>query len=83
MQDYPNFDIVFVDDGSKDNTLKRVQEAFADDPNIVILTKQNAGKASALNYGIAHTIAEYVVCIDADTQLRKNARYALDEALSD
>ena len=73
MQDYPNFDIVFVDDGSKDNTLKRVQEAFADDPNIVILTKQNAGKASALNYGIAHTTAEYVVCIDADTQLRKNA----------
>ena len=50
-----------------------MQEAFADDPNIVILTKQNAGKASALNYGIAHTTAEYVVCIDADTQLRKNA----------
>ena len=72
-QDYPVFDIIFVDDGSKDNTLKNVQEKFSDTPAVHILTHPNGGKASALNFGISHTDADYVVCIDADTQLRKDA----------
>ena len=73
LQDYPNFNIIFVDDGSKDETYKRVSEALSDNPKMVILTKPNGGKASALNYGIAHTDAEFVVCIDADTKLYPNA----------
>ncbi len=72
-QDYPNFDIIFVDDGSKDETYKRVCEAFDGNTKMKLLTKENGGKASALNYGIAHTDAEYVVCIDADTKLYHNA----------
>ena len=38
-----------------------------------VLTKPNGGKASALNYGISQTAAEYVLCIDADTNLLPNA----------
>lgn len=72
-QDYPNFNIVFVDDGSKDETYKRVCEAFTGHQKMQLLTKPNGGKASALNYGISHTDAEFVVCIDADTKLYPNA----------
>lgn len=72
-QDYPNFNVVFVDDGSKDETYQRVKAALSDNPKVNILTKPNGGKASALNYGIEHTDAEFVVCIDADTQLYPNA----------
>ena len=72
-QDYPNFDIVFVDDGSKDNTYDKMKEAFGTNEKIHIYTKPNGGKASALNFGIAHTDAEFVVCIDADTKLKSNA----------
>ncbi len=72
-QDYPNFDIIFVDDGSKDNTYAKVTEAFKDNPKVKIYTKHNGGKASALNYGIANTKADFVVCIDADTKLYPNA----------
>ena len=72
-QDYPNYDIVFVDDGSKDDTFKKVKAAFGDNPQVHIYTKPNGGKASALNFGIARTDAEYVVCIDADTKLKANA----------
>jgi peptidoglycan-N-acetylglucosamine deacetylase len=72
-QDYPNFNVIFVDDGSKDKTYQSVCDALADNPKMVILTKPNGGKASALNYGIAHTDAEYLVCIDADTKLYPNA----------
>lgn len=71
--DYENFDIIFVDDGSKDNTFKNVDAALGNNNKIKIFTKPNGGKASALNFGIAQTNADYVVCIDADTKLRPNA----------
>ncbi|GGB05954.1 glycosyltransferase [Puia dinghuensis] len=71
--DYPNFEIIFVNDGSKDQTYERVSEAFADNPNVKVYTKPNGGKASALNYGISRSNAEFVICIDADTKLKPNA----------
>lgn len=71
--DYPNFEIIFVDDGSKDATYEKVKAAFDADPRMRIFTKPNGGKASALNYGIAQSAAGYVVCIDADTKLLPNA----------
>lgn len=72
-QNYPNLDVVFVDDGSKDDTYKKVSEAFASNPSVKVFTKPNGGKASALNFGIANTNSEFVVCIDADTQLKEDA----------
>ena len=72
-EDYPSFDIIFVDDGSKDHTLQRMHDAFDGNSKVRILGKKNGGKASALNYGIEHTDSEYLVCIDADTQLRPDA----------
>jgi peptidoglycan-N-acetylglucosamine deacetylase len=72
-QDYPDLEVIFVDDGSKDNTFKRVTDEFKDHPNVIVFTKPNGGKASALNYGIDHACGEYVICIDADTQLKSDA----------
>lgn len=72
-QTYPNFEIIFVDDGSKDKTFSLVQEEFKDNPKLKIFTKTNGGKATALNFGIAKSNAEYIVCIDADTKLQKDA----------
>ncbi len=73
QQNYPDFNIVFVDDGSKDSTYQKVYDAFCDDKRVSVLTKQNGGKASALNYGISQTSSDFVVCIDADTQLKHDA----------
>jgi cellulose synthase/poly-beta-1,6-N-acetylglucosamine synthase-like glycosyltransferase len=71
--DYPNFNIIFVNDGSKDQTFEKVSAAFANYSKVQVFNKPNGGKASALNYGIAQTAAEYVVCIDADTKLLTDA----------
>ncbi len=70
---YPDFDIIFIDDGSKDTTYEKVAAAFKGNKKVTVLTKPNGGKASALNYGIFQTDAEYVLCIDADTNLAPNA----------
>lgn len=72
-QSYPDYDIIFVDDGSKDQTYQLVTEAFKNNSKIKIFTKINGGKATALNFGIQQSNADYVVCIDADTKLQNNA----------
>ena len=74
---YPSFEIIFVDDGSKDKTYEIVNAAYEGNPKVTVLTKPNGGKASALNFGINHAHYDYVVCIDADTQLKDDAVYHL------
>ncbi len=70
---YANFDVIFVDDGSKDTTYQKVAEAFKGIDKVKVLTKPNGGKASALNFGIAQTTSEFVFCIDADTNINADA----------
>lgn len=71
--DYPAFEVLFVDDGSKDKTFEKVKEAYGNHPLVKVLTKPNGGKASALNFGIEHSTSDYLVCIDADTLLTPDA----------
>jgi cellulose synthase/poly-beta-1,6-N-acetylglucosamine synthase-like glycosyltransferase/spore germination protein YaaH/peptidoglycan/xylan/chitin deacetylase (PgdA/CDA1 family) len=80
---YPNFNIIFVNDGSKDRTLDSVRNVFTNHPRVTILDKPNGGKASALSHGIASTDADFVVCIDADTKLRPDGIGLLMQHFSD
>lgn len=82
-QDYPNLRVVFIDDGSADNTYKNVAEAFIDNANVQVHTKPNGGKASALNFGINIANSDFVVCIDADTQLKTDAVSQLMKKFTD
>lgn len=65
--DYPKskFEVIFVDDGSKDNTLK-IAKKF-EDKKIRIFHKENGGKGSALNLGISKAKGEIIFTMDADT----------------
>lgn len=81
--DYPAYEVIFVDDGSKDNTYQIVSEAFKGDGRVTVLTKPNGGKASALNYGIEKSKGNIVVCIDADTQLKSDAVSMMVEKFAD
>jgi cellulose synthase/poly-beta-1,6-N-acetylglucosamine synthase-like glycosyltransferase len=68
--DYPNKEIIVIDDGSKDRTLEMANQ-YKD--RVKVLHKQNGGKASALNYGLAYSKGDIVVIVDADTIIAKNA----------
>ncbi len=72
-QDYEDLEIIFVDDGSTDNTYGKVFDAFSNNEKVKVFEKPNGGKASALNFGIENCESDYVVCIDADTQLMPDA----------
>lgn len=62
--DYPDKEIIVVDDGSKDKTLE-VAMKFKE--KIKVLHKENGGKASALNQGLLYATGDIVVIVDADT----------------
>ena len=67
LSTYPNIEIIVVDDGSKDNTAAAVSALHSGDSRITVLSKENGGKASALNLGIRQCAGEIVVALDADT----------------
>ncbi|MCV0430046.1 glycosyltransferase [Nitrosopumilus sp.] len=67
---YPNKEIIFVDDGSKDATLS-IASRYKD--KIRVLHKENGGKATALNYGMVYAKGEIIVIVDADTIIGRNA----------
>ena len=81
--DYPDFEIIFVNDGSKDNTYELVRDAYLGNDKVKVFDKPNGGKASALNVGIQKASTEFVICIDADTQLKANAVSKLMESFID
>jgi biofilm PGA synthesis N-glycosyltransferase PgaC len=69
--DYPDLEVVVVDDGSKDETLRLAAEWEGRRGNVEfrVVTKLNGGKAAALNAGISVAKHPFVFCMDADSRL--------------
>ncbi|MFZ3043977.1 MAG: glycosyltransferase family 2 protein [Minisyncoccia bacterium] len=72
--EYPKekLEIILVDDGSTDATPEAMAR-FAEHPQVRIITKENGGKHTALNIGIASTDAEFIGCLDADSFVEPDA----------
>ena len=64
--------IVLVDDGSTDNT-RSAMETFRTHEQVRIIHKENGGKHTALNAGIALLPAEIIGCLDADSFVEPDA----------
>ena len=65
-----DFEIVYVDDGSRDGTMMLLRQFYKaqDCPVKVISFSRNFGKEAAIFAGIKHTVGDYVSIIDADLQ---------------
>jgi poly-beta-1,6-N-acetyl-D-glucosamine synthase len=72
--DYPNYEVIVVDDGSSDQTYSRALAVSRQaKPLIRVLTQSNGGKADALNYGVSAAAGEIVVCVDGDSIVHRTA----------
>ena len=63
------FELLFVDDGSKDNTLAILKQLHEKDERVKIISfSRNFGKEAAIYAGLQNAIGDYVALIDADLQ---------------
>ena len=70
-QDYPNFELIVVDDGSTDNSVQVIERALAANQEslaqrVEFIRQENAGVSAALNKGLAHARGDFIATFDAD-----------------
>jgi glycosyltransferase involved in cell wall biosynthesis len=70
-QTYSNWEIIIVDDGSTDEIDTIVKSFLEMDKRIKYFKKKNGGLGSARNFGIQHSIGEYIYPLDADDKIKK------------
>ena len=74
--DYPHdkLEIIAVNDGSKDNTLKVIEDIIKNNKNrnIILINQLNQGKARSLNNGLKIAKGEFFACLDADSVVEKD-----------
>ena len=66
LQDF-NYEVVLVDDGSSDNTRKKIIE-HADQHVVLVELRKNYGQSTAMTAGIDHARGEFIAMIDGDLQ---------------
>ncbi len=65
-QTYQNIEIVLIDDGSTDYTVKLCKQLIVDLPNVKMITTKNHGASAARNTGLDYARGEYVIFADVD-----------------
>ena len=83
--DYPRYEIIVVDDGSKDDTfaLAKPFEGDHDRCSIRVFTKPNGGKWAALNFAFARATSDLLLCVDADSRLDRESLRHMVARLTD
>ncbi|WP_303015178.1 glycosyltransferase family 2 protein [Holdemania massiliensis] len=83
QQTYADFELIIVDDGSVDNTVKICTEILTKTKiNWKLLKQENHGQSTARNCGLKVCKGEYVVFVDSDDILSKNFLSALISAIN-
>ncbi len=71
-QTYKNFEIIIIDDGSTDETIKKIREFSKKDRKIRILNQKHKGPGAARNLGAKYAKGEILIFVDADMTFDKD-----------
>ena len=79
MQTYANWELIAVDDGSRDDTLSVLEQLAGDEPRMRVIHQENGGVSAARNCGMDAARGQWLFFIDADDHL---LAHALEHLLS-
>lgn len=76
-QTYNNWEAVFVDDGSTDNSYEILQHYSSIDSRISVIHQENSGPGCARNNGLSYVTGDYIVFIDSDDYISSDYYFKL------
>lgn len=65
-QQFPDFEVILVDDGSKDGSFQICEEYARKDSRVIVIHKENGGVSSARNRGLEIAKGKWVTFVDSD-----------------
>lgn len=81
-QNYNNYEVILVDDGSQDDTFALCKGYEQRDPRIRAFTKINEGQGVARNFGLAKAENDFILYVDSDDFIETNALTKINEAIN-
>lgn len=82
-QTFTDYEVVIVDDGSKDDSFQIAQSVVERHENCVLLRQENAGVSVARNNGVAASKGEYLCFLDADDWWEQSFLEEMDKLIED
>lgn len=82
-QSYQNYEVIIIDDGSKDNSKEIIKEFIKGKEKFKYYKKANGGLADARNYGLKYVTGDYILFIDSDDYISKDLLKNLNDYLVD
>ena len=80
-QDYPNIELILINDGSVDLSGEICENYAAKDARVVYRYQNNSGVSTARNHALSIATGDYIVFVDSDDQLKPGAIRAMVQAL--
>lgn len=82
-QQFPSFEVIAVDDGSRDDGGRICDEIAARDARLRVIHTENGGVTAARRTGVEAARGEYVTFVDADDSLRPGALESMYKAITE
>lgn len=77
-QSYKDFELIVINDGSKDKSIKIINEYKEKDNRVKVIDNKNNGVSETRNIGIKASVGEYIQFIDSDDYIEP---YMIEETL--
>ncbi len=82
-QSYKNYEVIIVNDGTKDNSVEIINKYTKKYKNFTLCNKENGGLSDARNYGIDYVTGDYLLFIDSDDYINEDLLKELNSVLEE